>query len=395
MSINMGSYTRRQALSVLGTISVGLAGCFSQDNTSGTIGSINGEWTVEGRDSSRTRAVSDGPADPETVWTTDLAEVRGVGTPSIAGDQLYVPVDADTDRARRRFGLLALDASKGDERWRVPLRSNPNESPAIGNNRCIVSTRRALERGRLVAFTERLGDEKWLYDIDARVTAPPIIAGSTVYLSDWEGYVHALSVFDGAVRWARQIGPNGTNRTFPHPIAVTDGVLYVGSYSGRTGVVAVDVATGDELWTRSTSRVSAGPVVHDGLVVVRCGSLVRAFDTDGTDDWTFNLLDDYWEVELAVGDQHVFVPTGDRLYAITRSGEKAWKYEHHAENVSPPTVVGDTVVLHESGRLIALAQEDGATKWRVETDGSGAVIATPTAMFMSGPSGRVTALGAE
>nr|WP_275883705.1 PQQ-binding-like beta-propeller repeat protein [Halorhabdus sp. BNX81] len=229
--------------------------------------------------------------------------------------------------------------------------------------------------------------------MDARVTAPPVVAGGTVYLPDWEGTVHALGVADGSVRWARPVGSDQESRTLAKPVAVQDDTLFVGSHTGRTGVAAVDAETGETMWTKSTHRVIAGPVVDDRLVVVKGGSVLRAFDTDGTDRWAFNIPGDVPGIPIAVDDQHVYVSTRKRLDAITRSGREAWTYEPDDEDVGPPTVVGNEVVVPVGDGLTALAHADGATRWHTETDGYGSVVVTPSAMFMAASGGRIIGLG--
>ncbi len=390
----MPSITRRRTVSLLGASSIGLAGCLSRDSATGSFKAVTGEWPVNGRGSGRTRSVNEGPTDPTTVWTIEFDDARATSTPSIADGRIYVPVDAVTDRSRHRFRLYALEARTGDEHWHVPLRADPNGAPAIGSGRIIASAQRRTDSGRIVAFEDRYGREEWVYDIDARVTAAPMIADRTVFVPDWGGCVHALSLADGMVRWSRQVGANERDHTFPSPTAVHDETLYVGSYSGRTGVIAVDAATGDELWTQPTGRVLAGPVVDEGLVVVRDDGVVSAFETDGTERWAFSVPGGYG-TPIALDDQHVYVPTRDTLHAITRGGEKAWTYEPADERVGPPTVVGDEVLVDEEETLTALRQADGTTQWSVETNGSGDAITTPDAIAMSGPGGRVTALGAE
>ena len=388
------SIARRRTLALLGASSIGLVGCLSRDGSTGSFERVAGEWPVNGNESGRTRSVNEGPTDPTTVWTSELDDARTTSTPSIADGRIYVPVDAVTDRARHRFRLYALEARTGEEHWHVPLRADPNSAPAIGSRRIIVSAQRQTDLGRIVAFDDRYGHEEWVYDIDARVTAAPMIADRTVFVPDWGGDVHALSITDGTVRWSQQVGSNERDRTFPSPTAVHDETLYVGSYSGRTGVIAVDAATGDDLWTQPTGRVLAGPVVDDRLVVVRDDSVVRAFETDGTERWTFSVPDGYG-TPLALDDQHVYVPTRDTLHTITRGGEKAWTYELADGRVGPPTVVGDEVLVDEEETLTALRRADGTTQWSVETDSSGDAITTTDAIAISAPGGRVTALGAE
>ncbi|ELY94157.1 WD40-like repeat protein [Natrialba hulunbeirensis JCM 10989] len=390
----MPSCTRRRALTLLGAASAGLAGCLSRGAPSGDLGPVDGEWPVDGSESGRTRSVSETPAEPAAVWTTELEDVRATRTPSIADERIYVPADAVSDRARHRYQLHALAAGTGKERWRVSLRSDPNASPAVASERVIVSAQRGLEAGRLVGFEKRDGGESWLYDIDARVTASPMIDRGTVYLPDWDGYVHALSVADGSVQWSRQVGADESNRTVAKPVAVHDETLFVGGYSGRAGVLAVDAATGDDRWAHATDRVIAGPVVDDELVVVQAGSVLTAFERDGTERWTFNVVDDYWETPLAMDDEHIYVSTVDTLHAITRGGEHGWEYPLSERSGGPPTVVGDEVLISEDGTLTALARTDGEPRWRLETDGNRDVVAIPDAIFMRESGGRLTSSSA-
>lgn len=391
----MPSSTRRRALALLGaTGAVGLGGClaeFSDRSPNGDLGDVGGRWPMVGQAGEQTRRVDTGPADPEPIWTVDLEGARTAGTPSIADGRVYVPIDAVSDRARHRHRLHALDAGTGEERWRVPFRADLNASPALLGGRVVVSAQRDLEKGRLVAVDDTYGEEAWLYDVDARVTAPPTSDGIRVYLPDWEGTVHAITVGDGSVRWARRIGSDEKGRTFANPIAIRDDALYLGSSGGATGVVAVDARTGDVRWARSTARVIAGPVVDDGLVAVRDENGLAAFDTEGTERWTVAVPDDGHGSPLALDDDRVYVPTRDALRAIDRSGEAAWTYEY--EGGGPPTVVGDAVLLAEGETLTALSATDGTIRWRVDIDGSGEVIATRNAFVTSGSGGRVTALG--
>ncbi|OIB56538.1 hypothetical protein BBD46_17570 [Natrialba sp. SSL1] len=334
-------------------------------------------------------------AEPEAVWTTELDDVRATRTPSMVDERLYVPADAVSDRARHRFQLHALATETGEERWRASLRSDPNASPAVTSERVIVSAQRELEAGRLVGFERRDGDERWLYDIDARVTASPMVDGGTVYLPDWSGSVHALSVADGSVQWSRQLGDDESSRTFSKPVAVHDEALFAGARSGRTGVLAVDAATGNERWARSTAPVIAGPVVDDDLVVVQAESVLTAFEPNGTERWTFNVVDDYWETPLAMDDEHIYVSTVDTLYAITRDGERGWEYDLSERSGGPPTVTSDEVLISEDGTLTALARTDGEPRWSLETDGNRDVVAVPDAVFMRESGGRITARSPE
>jgi outer membrane protein assembly factor BamB len=347
---------------------------------------------MAGRDQGHSRRVADGPADPETVWLTRLDGARATGTPAVVDDRLYVPVDAVSDQSRYRHRVHALAAATGEERWQAPLRSSPNAPPAVRGDHVVVTARRSPQRGRIVCFHGRYGEEDWLFDVDARLTAPPTIDAGVAYVPDWAGRVHALSVSDGSGRWSRRVGDDGHAPTFSEPVAVHDGVLYVGSRAGTTGVTALDADTGEERWHRSTAAVMAGPVVHGDRVVVRTRQLVVAFDADGTRRWSFNLRDQGVDT-MAVDDRHVYVPTRDRLHAIDRRGETAWTHEPADGRVGRPTVVGDSVVVRGRDSLVGLSRDTGEERWAVSADGVGRAVVTSTAMFLSGHSGRLLALG--
>ncbi len=384
--------TRRTLLATLGTAALG--GCLSISTyDSGNLGSIEGEWPVVGQDAGHRRRVDAGPAEPELAWVTTLPEARSAGSPSIAGDRLYAAADAISETARHRHRVHALDASTGAVRWQVPLRIDPNRAPTLVGNRIIVSGRRDLERGRVVAFTERYGEEHWLYDIDARVTAPPVAEDGIVFVPDWSGAVHALATFDGTVEWAGPVDPDGADRTFARPVAIADGTLFLGSLSGRTGVLAVEATSGESLWTGSTGAVTGGPVADGELVIVQSHSVFTAFDHDGRERWTYNIPQGVSSSALALDHRHVYVARDGTLHAITRDGQPGWTYEGLASDTPEPTVAGGTVLVSGGGELLALDRDDGEVRWRVEVDGSGGAITTPEAIFMRASEGRVLGLG--
>jgi len=377
------------------SLTAGLAGCVFGGTLSGDLGEITGDWPMTGRDLGHTRYVEVAPKNPDTVWVADLDDgVRAASTPALADGQLYVPADAVSDLSHYRHRLYGLTAATGELRWQIPLRADPNEPPAVSGNRIVISAQRDVEKGRVVAFDDRYGEEAWLYDIDARLTAPPTVSAPLVYIPDWKGRVHALDVSDGSIRWTQRIMRGDSGRSFATPVALQDDTLYLGSQSGATGVVALDANTGEERWSKSTAAVIDGPVVRDDLVVVRTHKLVVAFDTEGTRQWSYNVLDADSHA-MAMNDQHVYVPSRQRLYAIDRSGGKAWHYHLQQGQVGTPTVAGDTVFLRRNDHLTALSRTDGTEQWTISQDGVGSAVVTPEAVFLARKGGEVAGLGAE
>jgi outer membrane protein assembly factor BamB len=168
---------------------------------------------------------------------------------------------------------------------------------------------RATTDSQIDATTIRRLEVAWRHDVEGSLSTVPLVVGDTVYLQDGTGTVAALDRDSGAVRW--QSESHGLN-IGPFGVAVADGRVF--ALHGSTGVVALDAATGAELWVRDiTATPSTGidiqPTVYDGLVLVstvpvsiggiyRGGDhgVVNALDAEtGEVRWTFDtVVDDLW-----------------------------------------------------------------------------------------------------
>jgi glucose dehydrogenase len=116
------------------------------------------------------------------------------------------------------------------------------------------------------------------------MTAPPLVAGDTVYVQDMRSNVFALDRETGAVRWERAydvgtIGPNG--------LALAYGLIF-GATGDTAEVFALDAATGDERWRVRLSNhpfegIDMAPAVYDSVVYVSTvGGNTHGFNRGGT-----------------------------------------------------------------------------------------------------------------
>ncbi len=108
----------------------------------------------------------------------------------------------------------------------------------------------------------------WRHDLGGALSTVPLIVGDTVYVQDGSGAISALDRDTGVARWETEgtgfnIGPFG--------VAVADGRVF--GVRGSKGVIALDAATGTEIWGRDvtdtpTAGIDIQPTVYDGLVFV-------------------------------------------------------------------------------------------------------------------------------
>ena len=150
----------------------------------------------------------------------------------------------------------------------------------------------------------------WEVELGGTLSTVPLIVGDTVYVQDGRGTVVAVARDDGEVQWRSE--PNGFN-IGPFGVAVADGRLF--AMKGSTGVVALDAATGEELWSREvigtpTTGIDIQPTVFDDIVFVSTvpvsiggiyvpgdRGVIQALDAaTGEVRWTFDTVegDDLW-----------------------------------------------------------------------------------------------------
>ncbi len=131
--------------------------------------------------------------------------------------------------------------------------------------------------------TETAADltEAWSIDGIVGVTSSPTIADDVAYFGDWTGAVHAVDVATGEPVWTTELGGSVIGS-----VPVDGDALYA-----STGVTLyrLDRATGDVVWEATVDEhpfamVSASPVVADGIVLqgVASGEV-----TVPQDDYTF------------------------------------------------------------------------------------------------------------
>jgi outer membrane protein assembly factor BamB len=223
------------------------------------------------------------------VWRVPVAG-EGHGHPVIWGDKIFLNVATDQGRTR---SLVCLHKSDGRELWRKSFTMPPhrpgnknsvssNASPVVDGER-VVALFVSKENFWVRAF-DHAGKELWSRDLGGFQSqhghgASPIIHENTVIVTNeqmGDSFVIALDVRTGEPVWTspRKAMRGGTAYGTPvlHPRA--DGSLEMILASQGHGISALDPKTGKMFWEAPVydKRVVASPVVAGDVVLGSCGS---------------------------------------------------------------------------------------------------------------------------
>lgn len=412
---------RRTVIGTIGgALAGGLAGCSGSPtaDTSDETPTPDWErwrsaWPQVAHDARNTRYASSarGPREAATVAWSALGG-RPV-YPPVVGDSLYL-TEAWTGGT-----ALSLASEDGATRWTNRDLPPMRWGPALHGDRLFVLTREQGNVVRMHALDTATGERDWVREegVTASAGRPPIgptVRDGSIYLASSRGIV-ACAAEMGEVEWTATLGPHvvetedgPTWRTDWAVPAVTDDCAFTfdtnESYRPTREVFAVDRETGDREWTaelavgdgwylsghvvacedrlfvsanKPTISVEAGDSIRPGS-----GRLFALDPTSGEIIWDWKRPDATLGIP-AYADGTVYVPasapeTGTgRLHALAADdGSGTWAYPTSGA-LRTPTIASDTVYLTHGGTLAAIAISDGTRRWRLdigETLGSPIVV---------------------
>nr|WP_247729601.1 PQQ-binding-like beta-propeller repeat protein [Halovivax limisalsi] len=174
------------------------------------------------------------------------------------GDPLLRPVvrDGVAYLASWPNDLHAVEVESGDSLWEVELDADEILSPTATSEGIVVPDWNAV----LLVDPED-GHTRWTYDYDGNATDwSAAVANDTVFLTDGDGFLHAIDLASGDEVWSTETSRQSA------PV-VADGVVYI-STLGEATISAFDVGSGDRLWTRDGPVGPSQPIVGDGVLFV-------------------------------------------------------------------------------------------------------------------------------
>jgi outer membrane protein assembly factor BamB len=325
---------------------------------------------------------------PAVVWRVEGA---GHGRPVVDGGAVYFLTS--------RHEVIALDATKGTQRWR----QNTLEPGSATEGSAVVVALDVVVAGdyNLVAFDRITGTFRWRF-VPAIGYAPGIYLGGVsrglVFAGSPSGRVYAVSAASGELAWSTVVEGSGRTTVF-QPAA--DGADLVAGFTNfvaphRGGVVLLDTTTGNERW-RAVFPSASDPLLGTGSTgnPIFAGDLVIASSGDGTIfgfdrakgflRWTIPPLKGLPPIlqgpfplpDTSGADYRPLARTWRTLFVGSLKGPvvaydlstltEKWRYDDpHSGSVSFGLVSDDRYVYvpYASGRHVALDQSNGALHWQ-------------------------------
>lgn len=236
--------------------------------------------------------------------------------------------DADTAAGQAEDGSLrftagrVLYATERDltVRWRISLPSKLYSSPVVLADGTTIL---GCQDDKLYCITPT-GTVRWSYATGGDVDATPAVTNQVIYVGSDDGYVYAIDVSDGQLRWKTRVG--GYVRA---GVALgLDRRVVVGTFGPTPRIVALDRENGHEAWS---VPVTGGPPTGDWGVLS-----AAMVDREG---------------RYAVG-----TPLG-QLWLIERNGQVTARVNVGSPIDSAPVLLRDGVIAvgTDSGTLFLLA----------------------------------------
>ena len=377
---------------------------------------VNEEWTQPGGFSDSAMHHLALGASPEILWTTSQGqgsyeEARIVAVPIVANNRLFF-LDAIGN-------VSAMDAETGQKLWYKELTPEDEDEDAGFGGGVAFSDGLVIAAngfGFVVALDPATGEEKWRHTVGIPFRAAPVADGGRIFVTTHDNQLYVLAADDGRVLWTHQgivesagilgssaasvsgetvIVPytsgelfamrvqNGrtswsdalsrTGRTTPLSqisdiagrVVIDRGLVFAVSHAGR--MVAINLRTGERLWTRTIASVQTPWIAGEFLYMVTSEAEVVCLSrTDGRVRWITPLerYDDpedregpiEWSGPVLAGDRLILVSSQGKAIAVSPyDGRKISEFDLPGSSFVSPIVANETVYfLTDDAEVVAL-----------------------------------------
>jgi len=232
--------------------------------------------------------------------------------------------------------------------------------------------------------------EVWVNSVGFSVWSSPAIVDGVAYVGSLDkGQLVAIDVATGDTLWTAPGDALESDWTFTSP-AVAKGIVYLGINRPAAEIWAFDAVTGATVWRSgaSVSNINGSPTVADGVVyAATTDDQVLALDAaTGAKIWDVKpgggRGSGFYSTPSVVAGHVYATSLNGQVYALRAdTGATEWTFTTGAINSSSPAVSGGVVYLSSrNGFVYALDALTGTQRWRTRY-GTGIL-----ASFLSSPS---------
>ncbi len=220
--------------------------------------------------------------------------------------------------------LYSVNLETGKVNWKYELRNDIVSRPTLSGGRIFVTTSNDL------VYALDAGTGKWLWHYRRRTSggtsiygaSAPLVDGSEVLVGMSDGFVVALSLEEGVLKWEKKIhlGTKFTNVN-AHP-ALDGGIIYIPSYDGA--LYALKRADGEVVWRFDAGGSKDVVLDHQRLFLPSSdGSVYCLQKANAKILWKFE-LDSGVPTQLATTEKYIIVGSSYQyLYLIDKNTGKA------------------------------------------------------------------------
>jgi len=263
--------------------------------------------------------------------------------------------------------LIALDALTGEILWATTVSSEILAPVSIKDDKIFVRT----VDGSLTALSKEDGTQQWLVShkvprLSLRGTSAPVNFANAVLCGFDDGKVSAYDVTNGTLLWETLLTPAGGRTEIEKimdidaPMVILGNELYVGSYQGALGAIALE--SGDIIWVIEASIYAGIAADENAIFVSEADGTVMALSRfTGREIWKKeNLLYRNPTAPVVMDDSIVIGDLEGYLHWLDKtSGEIQERINIGKSKISnAPLVLNNSIyVLTDSGNLVSVEKK--------------------------------------
>ena len=321
--------------------------------------SLGDDWPFPRGDKASTGATTTQLADDLVVIWEFKADDAVEASPVVVGETVYLADATGT--------LYAIDAKRGQERWRYATDLGFTTGPSVQYGLVVIGD---LD-GKVYNLQASTGTLLWKAETNAEVSGSAAFYKDLVLITSQDGNLYALSIADGKVRWTYETGDQ--IRCSP---TIAGDRTFLGGCDGKLHCVNLEngTAAADPLPLGGPTG-STPAVLGDFAFLPIMDGAVIAFD------WKSNL--EIWRHEdeeraqeyrssAAVNDNLVIVSSQNKQVDALdiKTGKRVWRQTLRRRADASPVIAGnDCWIAATDGRLLRLSLADGTEKWQYEING--------------------------